>query len=129
MPNNYPWLDEYLLSKPGAAKDYKAEWEWHRYLVGGKMFAAVCKPDEKHKAPYAGNELLTLKCEPEMSEFYREHYPDSIVPGFYMDKRCWISVDLGAGLDEALLRTLCERAYRLVLAKLPLRTRRALAGE
>lgn len=29
----YDWLDEYLLSLPGAEKDYKAEWGWFRYML------------------------------------------------------------------------------------------------
>lgn len=33
-------VDAYLRAKPSAEKDFKAEWEWWRYLVGGKMFAA-----------------------------------------------------------------------------------------
>ena len=37
----YEWLDEYLLSLPRAEKDYKPEWGWFRYMVRGKLFAAV----------------------------------------------------------------------------------------
>ena len=40
----YDWLDTYLLSLPGAEKDYKLEWGWTRYQVRGKLFAAVCAP-------------------------------------------------------------------------------------
>ena len=40
----YEWLDQYLLDKPGTEKDYKIEWGWHRYMVRGKLFAAVCSP-------------------------------------------------------------------------------------
>lgn len=127
MPNNYPWLDEYLLSKPGARKDFKAEWGWFRYLVGDKMFAATCKPDEKHKAPYAGNELLTLKVAPADGEFFRAQYPD-IHPGFYTDKRCWVSVLLGGETPESVLRELCDASYSLVLAKLTKREREAIAS-
>lgn len=25
--NRYPWLEEYLLKKPGAVTDYKLEWD------------------------------------------------------------------------------------------------------
>ena len=39
---NYPWVDEYLLKKPAAHKDFKEEWGWYRYQIGDKMFAAVC---------------------------------------------------------------------------------------
>ena len=83
----YGWLDEYLLPKPGSTKDYKIEWEWNRYLVGGKMFAATCQPGETHKG-YDCRELVTLKCEPLLAEAVRLEYPD-IIPGFYMDKRQW----------------------------------------
>ena len=37
----YEWLDGYLLSFPGAEKDYKPEWGWFRYMVRGKLFAAI----------------------------------------------------------------------------------------
>ena len=57
-------VDAYLCAKPGAEKDFKAEWEWWRYLVGGKMFAAEFTVGPEHKEPYKGRRLLTLKCDP-----------------------------------------------------------------
>lgn len=38
----YIWLDDYLLKKKGVTKDLQPDWNWIRYHVGGKMFAAVC---------------------------------------------------------------------------------------
>ena len=37
----YSWIDTELLQKPGVTKDLQAEWNWIRYHIGGKMFAAV----------------------------------------------------------------------------------------
>ena len=37
----YDWIDSYLLSKKGVEKDLQPEWNWIRYKVGGKMFAAI----------------------------------------------------------------------------------------
>ncbi len=37
----YPWLDEYCLSKKGAEKEYKPEWDATRYMIRGKMFAML----------------------------------------------------------------------------------------
>lgn len=88
--NKYQWLDSYLLDKRGCVKDYKLEWGWFRYQVGGKLFAATCQPGEEHKG-YDCRELLTLKCEPRFAELMRAEYPD-IIPGFYMDKKRWISI-------------------------------------
>ena len=85
LPKTSEWLDEYLLSKPGAIKEYKAEWEWWRYMVGGKMFAATMHPSEKYEPEYADKDLLVLKCEPILAELLRKEYSD-IIPGFYMNK-------------------------------------------
>lgn len=116
MNGRYGWLEEELLGNPGAEKDYKEEWDWDRYLVGGKMFAAACRPDPKHGI-YGDRELVTLKCEPMLSELMRKEYQD-ILPGFYMDKRNWISVFLDGEVPDGVLRELCARSYRLVFEKL-----------
>ncbi len=71
----YEWLHEYLLKKPGAIHDFKVEWQWERYLVGGKMFAAVCTPDVKYE-PHNGRSMVILKCDVLLSEIYRIKYPD-----------------------------------------------------
>ncbi|BAL00510.1 hypothetical protein OBV_33110 [Oscillibacter valericigenes Sjm18-20] len=122
--NKYGWLDEYLQAQKGCEKDYKLEWGWQRYQVGSKMFAATCQPGPQHKG-YDCRELLTLKCEPTFAELLRSEYPD-IVPGFYMDKRNWISVFLDGGVPDEVLRGLCDRSYALVLGKLTKRLQREI---
>ena len=59
---NRPWLHEYLCSFPGVTTDYKSEWGFLHYRVGGKIFAIICTPDERYKA-HAGRELVTLRCD------------------------------------------------------------------
>lgn len=114
--NKYTWLDEYLLAKPGVTKDYKEEWGWFRYQVGGKMFAATCRPDAKHEQ-YNERELVTLKCDPILAELLRAEH-EEIIPGFYMDKRNWNSIYLDGALEDDVLRTQCDMAYELVFTKL-----------
>ena len=113
----YDWLDTYLLSLPGAEKDYKPEWQWFRYMVRGKLFAAVCSPGPEHRT-YGGHDLVNLKCEPAESELLRAQYPE-ILPGFYTDKRTWIAALLDGDLPDEVLHQLCADSHRLVLAKLP----------
>ena len=50
----YGWLDEYLLAKKGVRKDFKAEWNWLRYMVDDKMFAAVCYDDNNNQPLVSG---------------------------------------------------------------------------
>lgn len=113
----YDWLDEYLLSLPGVEKDYKMEWQWFRYKIRDKLFAAVCSPEEKYRL-YGGHSLVNLKCDPREAELLQARYPE-VLPGFYTDKRTWIAVLLDGELPDDVLRRLCQESYRLVLEKLP----------
>lgn len=122
--NNYLWLQEYLMAKKGVVSDYKAEWGWQRYTVGGKMFAATCKPGPEHR-DYAERELVSLKCDPMLSELIRGQHRD-ILPGFYMDKRNWVSVFLDGETPDELLRSLCDESYRMVFGKLTKKLQREI---
>ncbi len=115
--NNYPWLDKYLLAKPGATKDFKEEWGWYRYMVGGKLFAAVMHPADKYDPAYAGKDPVNLKCDPMLAELLRGEHAE-VMPAFYSDKRCWNSVDLGGALTDDTLRMMLDDSYRLVFEKL-----------
>lgn len=114
----YDWLDEYLLALPGAEKDYKPEWGWFRYMIRGRLFAAVCSPNGMKDEAYNGHDLVNLKCDPARGEILRAAHPE-ILPGFYCNKRHWIAVLLDGDLPEDILRDLCRDSHRLVLGKLP----------
>lgn len=107
----YNWIDENLMSKTGVTKDHKLEWNWIRYHIGGKMFAAVCLNGDNE--PY----YITLKCDPLESEILRKEYED-IVPGYYMNKTHWISVKPDGAVPDELLKDLLQKAYTLVLTSL-----------
>lgn len=123
----YEWLDEYLISLPGAEKDYKPEWAWFRYQVRGKLFAAVCSPGPEHKT-YGGHDLVNLKCDPAETEFLRVQYPE-ILPGFYCDKRLWIACLLDRDLPDRVLRDLCAKSHRLIMQKLPKYVQKEILGD
>lgn len=123
--NRYGWLDEYLLSLPGAEKDYKAEWGWDRYMIRGKLFAAVCTPDPKY-APHNGRTMVILKCEPRAAELFRAQYAD-VVPGFYSNKENWNSVYLDGAVPDEVLRGMCRASHGLIFDKLPKKVRTEIA--
>jgi len=103
----YPWLDEYLMQKPGVTKNTE-NWNWIRYMIGGKMFAAICLDDENR--PY----YITLKLEPQEGDFLRQQYED-IIPGFYMNKVHWNSIKPDGTVPDGLLKELADKSYALVL--------------
>lgn len=122
------WLDQYLLARPGAEHDFKVEWGWDRYMVRGKLFAAICRPTGMKDERYNDHVLMNLKCAPQRAELLRAEFPD-ILPGFYCDKKAWIAVLLDGALPDALVQELCDDSYRLIVEKLPKYVQKELAGE
>lgn len=104
----YDWMDGYLLAKKGVTKDIRPDWNWIRYHVGGKMFAAICLDDTGK--PY----YITLKLEPLEGEFWRGQYED-VIPGYYMNKTHWNSVKPDGAVPDDILRDMLDKSYALVL--------------
>lgn len=115
----YPALEAFLLSLPGVTTDYKPEWDWKRFLLEGKQFAAFCGDDSDHA-------LITMKCEPDFNDFVRQAHPGVIIPGYYCNKVHWNSVHPDGGVPAALVEEMCERGYRLVRGALPKRVQAQL---
>lgn len=118
----YTWMDEYLLAKKGVTKDLQADWNWIRYQVGGKMFAALCL-DDGGKPVY-----ITLKLRPEEGEFWRGQYAD-VIPGYYMNKTHWNSIAPDGQVPDDILRDMLDESYALVLAGLTKKTQREILGQ
>ena len=107
----YTWIDEYLMSKPGVTKDHQKEWNWIRYQIGGKMFAAICLDDNDR--PY----YITLKLDPVEGDFWRKQYED-IIPGYYMNKQHWNSVKADGNVPDDVVKDLLDSAYSVVFNSL-----------
>jgi predicted DNA-binding protein (MmcQ/YjbR family) len=114
----YEWIDEYCLSKKGAKKDFKLEWGWDRYLVGGKMFGAICS----HKD---GRPIVTLKCEPLFGTMLRDNH-EEIIPGYYMNKDNWNSVYLDGNVPDDVIRQMIDMSYKLVFDSLTGKAKREI---
>lgn len=117
----YPWIDEYLLNKRSVTKDLQSDWNWVRYHIGGKMFAAVCL-DQDDKPYY-----ITLKLEPAEGDFLRSQYED-IIPGFYMNKQHWNSIKPDGEVPDDLLKDLLDKSYHLVLRSFSGKKQREILG-
>lgn len=107
----YEWIDEYLLGKKGVTKDLQEEWNWIRYHIGGKMFAAICRDDDDN--PY----FITLKLDPLEGDYLRKTYED-IIPGYYMNKTHWNSVKADGEVPDDVLKDMLDRAYQIVFESL-----------
>ncbi len=115
----YTWIDDYLLAKKGVTKDFKEEWNWIRYQIGGKMFAAICLGENDE--PY----YITLKLEPSEGDFFRAQYKD-IVPGYYMNKVHWNSIRPDGEVPDELVKDFLDKSYQLVLEGLSKKKQREI---
>lgn len=116
----YPWLTKYCEDKPGAGHDFKVEWQWLRFMVDGKMYAAVCKDDNGR------DYLLTVKLPPDLGEGLRARYPD-IIPGYYMNKTHWNSVKLDGEVPDDLVKDMVDTSYELIIKGLSKKRQREIA--
>lgn len=102
---------------PSAELTHPFGFETAVYKVRGKVFAL---------SPLVGDRgSITLKVDPEDAlVLVRDH--DQITPGYHMNKRHWITVDLDGALPDDLVADLIAESYRLVVQALP-RVRRPVA--
>lgn len=101
------WIGEYLMTKPGVTCDLKMEWNWTRYMVGGKLFCAICRDD-------AGETVyVTVKLEPLRGEFLRAQFED-VIPGYYMNKTHWNSIKAQGDVPRGVVEEMLDESYRLV---------------
>ncbi|GKU25053.1 MmcQ/YjbR family DNA-binding protein [Clostridium folliculivorans] len=107
---NYEWLDEYCLSKQGAKKDFKEEWNATRYFIGEKIFLMV-GGDKYNKA------IITIKCEPFFGQMLRDEY-EHIIPGYHMNKLHWNSVYFDGDVPDNVVKQMIDMSYRIVLNSL-----------
>ena len=108
----YTWLDEYLMAKPAVTKDFKKEWNWIRYFIGGKMFAAVLlNTDGK---PY----YINLKLKPVEGDLLRQQYED-IVPGYYSNKQHWNSIKPDGAVPDDLLKEIISPYFSTRVIRCP----------
>lgn len=110
IPKDYEWIIEYILERPATKSDYKEEWEWHRFFIDDKMIAAICINKDQEN-------IISLKCIPSLSQELQDDYR-TIKPGFYMNKKHWISINLDGTVDNDKIKYLIDISYDLIFEKL-----------
>jgi predicted DNA-binding protein (MmcQ/YjbR family) len=103
-------LIEYSLSQRGAIQDYPFGPMPMVIKIHGRMFALFSK-GEPHWS-------VALKCDPEIATNLREQNA-SITPGYHLNKKHWISIELDGSIPEPELFAMIDHSYSLVLSKVP----------
>ncbi|MCK6264617.1 MmcQ/YjbR family DNA-binding protein [Vibrio sp. ZSDE26] len=102
-------LEEFLMQFVAAEQDFPFGPEVMVFKVKGKMFALLGERNGRYS--------VNLKCSPEDGEVLASQF-SGISPGYHMNKRHWITVDLSHDVEVSMIKDLCERSYQLVVSKL-----------
>jgi predicted DNA-binding protein (MmcQ/YjbR family) len=102
-------IEAYLAQFKGTEASYPFGPEALVYKVMGKMFALVSQKEEVPR--------VTLKCIPDEGEILVGQF-ESVIPGYYMNKKHWITISLTGELPDDMLKELADKSYELVVNKL-----------
>ncbi len=59
---------------------------------------------------------FNVKCDPDEAAELREEYPESILPGYHMNKKHWNTIVTGK-LKASVLKEMIDKSYDLVAQK------------
>jgi predicted DNA-binding protein (MmcQ/YjbR family) len=94
---------------PGARLEHPFGPDWEVFKVRGKVFMLMTE--------VPGRPVVILKADPGEALALREHN-SHITPGYHMNKKHWITLEAGEGIDEKLVEELVTDSYLLVVSHL-----------
>ncbi|HUX70173.1 MAG TPA: MmcQ/YjbR family DNA-binding protein [Cellulomonadaceae bacterium] len=116
------WCRATCLALPGATVDQPFGPDSEVFRVRGKMFALLL-----HNRRLSEHMIVNLKAEPDEVPLLIEAHA-IVRPGYHMNKRHWISVELAPQAETAFVEELIEDSYDNVVAHLPARLRSTLTA-
>lgn len=101
-------IREYALAKEYAEEGFPFGENTIVFKVKNKIFLLVALNENPLR--------FNAKCDPDKATELREEYPESILPGYHMNKKHWNTV-IVTGLKIKLLKELIDDSYDLVSGK------------
>lgn len=80
------------------------------FKIAGKIFLLVSLDSQPVQ--------FNVKCDPDHAVELREEYPDSVLPGYHMNKKHWNTVIVDGRLSNRLLLEMIKDSYELVKPKM-----------
>ena len=102
-------LREYALQLPDTEESLPFGPNALVFKVKGKMFLLIALDAE----PLSFN----AKCNPEEAVELREHYPQSVLPGYHTNKKHWNTVVIDGVLSTQQIFQFIKNSYHLVAGK------------
>lgn len=109
---------DFINGLPSAYADTPWEGDFYSTVLkhgGGKWFGVILKASPKYLKQYGlpedKNEVLNLKCPPDLSEFLCAKYGGGVLPAYHMNKKHWISIVLSSDVPDEDIKNLIGLSY------------------
>lgn len=103
---NIEAIREYILQKPSVTEGFPFGEDTLVFKVKGKIFFLAALDS----SPLQFN----VKCDPEKAMQLREEYPDTVLPGYHMNKKHWNTIVVDGRLSAKQLKEMIDHSYALV---------------
>ncbi len=104
---NIETLREYVLQKTLVTEGFPFGETTLVFKVNKKVFLLV--------PLNAGQLQFNAKCDPDKAIEFRDEYPDSVLPGYHMNKKHWNTVIANGSLSNKQLLQMVDDSYDLVV--------------
>ncbi|PRD46677.1 MmcQ/YjbR family DNA-binding protein [Sphingobacterium haloxyli] len=100
-------LREYCLAQRGVTEELPFGPNTLVFKVGGKVFLLV-------GLDQVDVLCFNVKCDPDRAVELRSDYPETVIPGYHMNKKHWNTVYCNRQLPDERLRMFIDDSYALV---------------
>ena len=106
---NADLIRDYSLSKEGAEESFPFGEGTLVFKCKGKIFLLLSLDADPLR--------FNVKCQPEKALQLREEYPDTVLPGYHMNKKHWNTVLVDGSIPLKQLKEFIDDSYALVSKK------------
>ncbi len=106
---NIETLREYILQKPSVTEGFPFGEDTLVFKVKEKIFFLA----GLDSSPLEFN----VKCDPDKAIELREEFPESVLPGYHMNKKHWNTIIVDGRLSAKQLKEMIDDSYTLVALK------------
>lgn len=103
---DFEQIREWVLKLPDVSESFPFDEHTLVFKVKGKMFLLLALDETPGR--------FNAKCDPDKAIELRESYPETILPGYHMNKQHWNTVVLDGNLSSNQIKKLIEDSYYLV---------------
>ena len=106
---NIETIREYILQKPSVTEGFPFGEDTLVFKVNEKIFLLAALDS----SPLQFN----VKCDPDKAIELRDDYPESVLPGYHMNKKHWNTIIVDGRLTAKQLKEMIDDSYELVSPK------------